>query len=204
MSRFLLPRTLALLLTVSLTLPGPAYGLRPEGPGDRPEVSRQLHAGLEERAAKAVGIVEGAVKMGIDEAGPEGKQAVVVDGSALSDPKVRAVAIRMARSETLKNRVAIWEEYLADPPVPSLFSIRAPDDLVDFVKKAKSEGVSQVLFLGPEARVQLVQTLVLQAQLDFTAAAPSLVTLLAGFLPGPLAADLAAGMEEIQALGGQA
>ncbi len=155
-------------------------------------------AGMEEKIARVAAVTEEAA---------QGGAVVILDAGGLEEqPALQAM---IGRLERLSDRVILYgsspaaEELVADrPEIPW---VRTPAGLSDALGNLAQEGgVEQVTFLGGLEEAEVVRPIAEEWGLSFAAVPPTLTQLLAAFIPGPLAAELAAGLEQVEATAGEA
>ncbi len=85
---------------------------------------------------------------------------------------------------------------------PRLLFVSDVEELAGLLMELKDRGITQVTYLS--GRPSRIEPVVRERGFSFTQSGLSLKTLLAGFMPAPLAVELAAGVEEMELLGTEA
>jgi|GEM_PF-6589424 len=152
-------------------------------------------AGLEEQAAQVVAMAE-------EVAVPEGR-VVVLESAALSDSLLAAVAGRLGKSATFKDKVILWKKPAAEIPLP--FVETRPELLRRLAEvREKDPSLVRLIFVGSKEEIPVLRPIVIKQGLDFVPMEPSIFSLLIGLgVSQDKATELAVGLEQEEALGSQ-
>ena len=142
----------------------------------------------------------------VTEEAAEGGRAVVLEAGALeANPVLQAMLEQLAG---LEDRILVYGDSPAVREMiqcrPGILRAHTAVELSDVFGWLVARGpVEQVTYLGGLEEGGTVQIVAREWGLAFQIVPPTLVRLLAAFVPEPLARTLAAGLEEAELIGGQ-
>lgn len=157
----------------------------------------RVRAGLEERVGEVARVVE--------EAAVERGQVVILEAAGLEEfPAVQAVVERL---KTLAGQVIVLGRSPAAEEIkgwnPRVLFASGLEELAGLLVTLRQRGITEATYLGRASAT--VEAVVREMGLIFTGSFPSVAKFLAGLgVPGPLAAELTAGLEQVEATAGEA
>jgi hypothetical protein len=153
--------------------------------------------GLEEQVAGAMAMTEEAAR---------GGQVVILEAAGLEEfPAIQAVVERL---KTLAGQVIVLGRSPAAEELkggnPRILFASGLEELAGLLLTLReTQGITEATYLGRASA--MVEAVVREIGMIFTWGLPSVAGFFAGLgVPGPLAADLAAGLEQVGALAGEA
>ena len=175
----------------------------PPSPPAAQSAAAERGAGLEEAAERVVARIQAAVGME-----PEDENAgriVVLEGAGLEEaPVLAALARQLGRSPLFRGRVILFGRPADERLAAALPVAGTPGELMGMLAdRAQNGALTSVSFFGSGAAAARIEPVIRELGLSFSAAARTLVALLAAFVPEPLAQELAAGLEQSAGLGRQ-